>query len=174
MCRKMRGGGACWWWRCLLVVVGCAGLVAAPRCPVGGSRQNMRIGCAHPRININLSASYQPIRECASHLRVPIAMRSLRYCLTNARLVFLSMTPQSSRIRSLYHLSFLPLVRGQYEVTGYAGVAIIGAVCFVGGANIGPMLGFRCVAAGDCPVVTVDTTFVNEAAHENEIKTRCA
>ena len=44
------------------------------------------------------------------------------------------------------------------------GVVIIGAaVCFVGGANIGPMLGFRASQQGPALVVTVDTTRVKNS-----------
>ena len=53
------------------------------------------------------------------------------------------------------------------------GVVIIGAaVCFVGGANIGPMLGFGASQQETAPVVTVDTTLVkNSFADIGELAT---
>lgn len=51
-------------------------------------------------------------------------------------------------------------------------VVIVAAVCFVGGANIGPMLGFGASQQETAPVVTVDTTLVkNSFADIGELAT---
>ncbi len=94
LCACRCGGGACWWWRLVGVVVGCAGLwrrVAALPCWWLGVR-NMRIGCAHPDSLLTYPLLTYPGES--DPIRADRNAECLRYCLINARLVFLDDYPR--------------------------------------------------------------------------------